>query len=263
MIETLKDQELVLDCEAMITSHHRMNDGGDNMMGLRIQGEDSKALAKMMSREGRNVIVHIVMAQYSDGGGIVNQTLIDQTEIPATPNPAPKALKKPVEPKGEFGQLAKALRLHTFFRTPTVWKQIGSDEHYQAFCRRQNCAYTKQAGNENDRIQAAHVRRIQDGAGTSIKPPYATIPLLASVHRKQHNNGESAIGGRDWCDKARMYYVFKWGWETLKERLGYQSWATIPPLVLCEWAIDHDVYDYLPLAYKKCVETSGQGETAA
>jgi hypothetical protein len=247
----VNDQQIVLDCEALVNSYHKMNDGGDHMVSLRVKDEDAALFEKMMKREGYTVVVHIAMAQYSPTGGeLVNQLLIDQKEIPAAPNPTPKPLSKKADQKGEFGMYAKQLRLHSFFRTPKVWEQIGSDDHYQAFCRKQPCAFSKQQGNENDPVQAAHVRRVEQGAGTAIKNFYATIPLLSSVHRKQHNKGESAIGGREWCDKARMHYVFKWAWITLKARLGYDSWACVPPVVLCQWAIDHHVYDYLPVGYK-------------
>ncbi|MBL4865282.1 MAG: hypothetical protein JKY67_02775 [Pseudomonadales bacterium] len=246
------DQDIVLNCEGLIKSYHKMNDGGDHIISLRIQDEDAQDFAKMMAREGFTAVVHIAMVQYSPtGGGFINQKLIDQTEIPEFPNPTPKPITNKKEPKGKYGMFAKGLRLHSFFRIPLVWEQIGSDEHYQAFCRKQPCAYTKQSGNQYDKVEAAHVRRVEQGAGTSIKNTYATIPLLASVHRKQHNQGESAIGGREWCDKARMHYVFKWAWVTLKGRLGYSSWADVPPTELVEWAIDHGVFNYLPLAYKK------------
>lgn len=40
--------------------------------------------------------------------------------------------------------------------------------------------------------QAAHVRRVQFGSGTGIKPPFSAVPLTFTEHYLQHSQGELA-----------------------------------------------------------------------
>lgn len=152
-----------------------------------------------------------------------------------------------------FGQYAKELRLSSFFfqgNTSPVWPAIGSDCEYLAWLRTQPSAYSTRKGSENDPIQAAHVRRVSNGAGTGIKPKYSAIPLLASEHRLQHEKGESAVGGRDFFDKALEEHRQRWGWETLKKKLGYDHWNEVPPNVLHDWAEENNLLNYLPECYR-------------
>jgi len=144
-----------------------------------------------------------------------------------------------------YSQQAKALRLSAFFRTPVVWRAVGSDSDYLAWLRLQKCAYC-----HAEPAEAAHVRRVANGAGTGIKPPYSAIPLCREHHALQHTKGESALGGSAWFDKMRIDYVVKWGWETLKHTLGYDSWAEVSPEELKRWAGHHQVAHYLPGEYR-------------
>ena len=78
MIDGVTDQDLILNCEALINSYHKMNDGGDHMISLRIQDDDAQGFARLIAREGKGAVIHIAMAQYSaTGGGFVNQLLIE------------------------------------------------------------------------------------------------------------------------------------------------------------------------------------------
>ena len=94
-----------------------------------------------------------------------------------------------------------------------------------------------------------------NGAGTGIKPPYSAIPLCDKHHQLQHQKGESAIeGGRHWFNQKRIQYLQQWCWETLKATLGYESWADVPPWVLKEWALKHELERYLPNDYYSSME---------
>lgn len=137
-----------------------------------------------------------------------------------------------------------------------MWQACGTDKQYRDWCHTQRCAYTKTLGNENDPIEAAHVRRIETGAGVSIKNEYATIPLLSSVHRLQHNQGESAVNGREWFEKQRIEHVTRWCWEVVRSQFKKDSFAQISPVELSEWARLNDVYDLLPTNYKNAWEKS-------
>lgn len=144
---------------------------------------------------------------------------------------------------GRYGEQARLLRLSSFFRTPVVWAAIGTDAHYHAWVVQQPCCAD---GKHEGDVVGAHVRRIANGSGTAIKPPYSEIPLCHAHHSAQHQRGESAIGGKEWCDKRRIEHVQQWAWETLKAQLGFESWADVPPARLAEWAVAQSVDNYLP-----------------
>jgi hypothetical protein len=146
-----------------------------------------------------------------------------------------------------YGDEAKALRLSSFFRTPEVWIAVGTDAQYLAFLWTLPCAYCK----NNYNVEAAHVRRVANGSGTSIKPVYSAIPLCHAHHEEQHQHGESALGGKAWFDKKRIEYVQLWAWKRLKDRLGYEHWNELPPELLADWAKQHHVDKYLPECYRK------------
>jgi len=251
MIETIKDQELVLHCEAMLSSCHKLRDGGERVLTIRVSKEDSAVLDVMMARNnGMTAHAHIALAEVCPSSGeFINQHLIIQKEIQANANP--KTVRhSPRKSKGSYGKQAQLLKTSAFFRTKKVWEQIASDNHYMAWCRKQPCAFTKQPGNKHgEPIEAAHVRRSNE-CGTGIKPTYATIPLLKSVHARQHSKGELSIQDSELWDKARLDHVTKWAWQTLRGALGYESWAAVPPIDLYKWAERHKVEFYLPRCYK-------------
>lgn len=122
------------------------------------------------------------------------------------------------KPKGEFGGFAQWLVQSGFFRRLDIWKACGSDAEFLEWVKTQPCAHKDRdcAGD----IVAAHVRRIQDGAGTGIKPEYAAIPLCDAHHKQQHQHGESALGGTGWFDRMRVKTVETWARERIKFLVG-------------------------------------------
>jgi len=152
---------------------------------------------------------------------------------------------------GNFGDQARELRLSGFFRAPDVWRAIGTDAEYQAWCRGQPCASCGKEGGEGNPIVYAHVRRVADGAGVGIKPPFSGVPLHDSEHRDQHQHGESRIAPPDTWDRWRIEHVQAWGWARLKEILGVESWRDAHPRRLYEWAERAGVERYLPAAYRE------------
>jgi hypothetical protein len=149
-----------------------------------------------------------------------------------------------------YRQAAKSLRLSSFFRMPEVWRLIGTDAEFLAWVRLQKCAYCHAAPNEHKPTEAAHVRRVAEGAGVAIKPEYCAIPLCHNHHALQHAQGESALGGKEWFDKKRIEILTQWAWESLRQQLGYESWAEIPPVTLRMWAVVRSVHTYLPSEYR-------------
>lgn len=130
--------------------------------------------------------------------------------------------------KGDHGQFAQWLVQSGFFRRPDVWKHLGTDEAFLEWVKRSPCCAEQDDRCDGD-VVAAHVRRIADGAGTSIKPAYAAIPLCNKHHLQQHQHGESHLGGKEWFDRQRIKWVSEWAKQMLKERLGIDSLAKLSP----------------------------------
>lgn len=151
---------------------------------------------------------------------------------------------------GGYGEQARELRLSGFFRAPDVWRAIGTDAEYQAWCRAQPCAACGKEGGEGNPIVYAHVRRVADGAGVGIKPAYSGVPLHDSEHRDQHQHGESRIAPPEKWDRWRIEHVQEWAWHALKAKFGAESWRDVPPRRLFEWAEHAGLERYLPAAYR-------------
>lgn len=147
-----------------------------------------------------------------------------------------------------YGEEAKTLRLSTFFRTPQVWQAVGTDAEFLAWLRTQPCCSPIRPHGGD--VVAAHVRRVSEGAGTGIKPPYCAIPLCDHHHGQSHQYGDSRIGPREWWDHKRIEHVQRWAWEALKSSLGYEHWSGVPPTVLRDWADEHGLSMMLPNAYR-------------
>jgi hypothetical protein len=181
--------------------------------------------------------------------------------------PAVMALEKPergrqammdaaVEDPPRYGLHARALRTSvSFLGNPRVWAAVGADEDYLAWLRTRPCAWCKWVPHwEMDvfvQCEAAHVRRVGGGSGTAYKPTnYSAIPLCRRCHEAQHREGEGAIGGREWVDRARLRHVVDWVWETLKAELGYEHWNLVPCETLYAWALEHGLERSLPACYQ-------------
>jgi len=169
--------------------------------------------------------------------------------------------------KTEYGEYARSLKLSDFFRTPAVWKAVGKDAWYLEWVKRQPSAlsgeYSEFHDDGGEYCIPAHVRRIEHGSGTAIKPPYSAIPLTKMEHDKAHQEGDSAIGTEEWWQKERINYVSTWCWVELKATLDWESWADMPPLVLVDWCSENGLLNYLPSVYRSYIsaESEAGGES--
>lgn len=145
-----------------------------------------------------------------------------------------------------YGAQATALKLSSFFRTTSVWKAIGTDADYMDWCRAQPCAIC----GLSPPSEPAHVRRINLGAGMSLKNTYGTIPLCRKHHGLQHAAAESAIAPQEEFDRLLIQHLERWAWAKTKEQLGYTSFRYVPPEALWNWAEARGVSSYLPHEYQ-------------
>lgn len=150
---------------------------------------------------------------------------------------------------GQFGELAKTLRLSAFFTYIDVWKATGSDAAFLAYVRTRKCCARNGLPCQGP-IQAAHVWRQKDGFGKGIKGDYAAVALCDGHHRAQHNSGEDAIGGRAYMEQQRHETVVDWIWATIKADIGVESMADAEPAKVLAWAQKRGVDRYLPAEYR-------------
>lgn len=144
----------------------------------------------------------------------------NQTAFAETPTEKKKG-------KGEHGKFAQWLVKHGFFRNPALWQVVGTDAEFIEWLKQQPCCIGRRecAGD----VVAAHVRRVATGAGTGIKPVYSAVPMCDHHHQKQHTEGESAIGGKDFIDKKRIIFLESWSRLTMKTKLGIESMTQLSP----------------------------------
>ena len=173
--------------------------------------------------------------------------------------------------KGQYGDEAKALHQSGFFRAPNVWLALGTDEEFQAWCRKQKCVVCGDKDYPEEYPEGvceyAHVRRVANGAGTSTKPPYSGVPLCHKHHTLQHNKGELASyvaaatydqkitiysehNAKDWFDKKRIQHLEKWAHYQLTKTLGAESLTEINPADLYLFCESNGINKYLPSLFK-------------
>lgn len=162
----------------------------------------------------------------------------------------PVEMSNSMEPMGQYGEQAKALKLSAFLSYLDVWKAAGSDEQFLAFVRTQKCI-ARSGAPCGGPIQAAHVWRLKDDFGKGIKGDYAAVALCAYHHTSQHNYGEDAIGGREYMEKRRVQTVAEWVWSVIKKDIGVESMADAEPAKVLAWAQRRGVEKYLPSVYRE------------
>lgn len=158
--------------------------------------------------------------------------------------------------KPDFGDDARILRQSAFFRTPEVWRALGTDDDFRRWCWTQPCAFDTSTMDPLDRkhegdVVFCHVLRIANGAGKGIKPQYSGIPGCHKHHQMQHQYGESVVGGKEYLDRQRIVHVQRWAWDTLKRRIGVESMKQADPARVLQWAEEHGVESNLPREYRE------------
>jgi hypothetical protein len=157
---------------------------------------------------------------------------------------------KAPSPKGDKSESwQQRLWLSSFLRSPVTWKSTGTDEAFLNYLRGQPCAFCNNYNlDESGRAgtEAAHVRRIANGAGVGIKPEYSAISLCRDHHRLQHNEGESALGDNEWWQKKRIQALRAWVWDTMKREIGVESMKQATKQDVWQWADEKKIAYLLP-----------------
>ena len=157
--------------------------------------------------------------------------------------------------KGHFGQYARVLKLSGFCNHPKLYEIFGGDKQYLEWLKTQKCHFHRkdQGACEGD-IVPAHVRRIQAGAGTGIKPALSAISLCDKHNQLQHAHGECSLMDREQFDTAVLNQLEAWVWYEIKQYFGVNSMADLDPERLLDFALENGLGQELPAVFRK-----GQG----
>lgn len=242
--------------ETQLAGWGESHDSGAKVTMWLPDSDDLAPFRGMTTKKGKQAGQRLVVVAFEIGEDEQPVKLADLRGIANVPDGVPE--QKP------FGKYAAELHRLGWFFNRDVLTHIGTDEEYRAWVKSQPCCAEEEmlvhdggiGGSHLDYrphsgdVVAAHVRRIADGAGTGIKPPYSAIPLCDNHHRQQHDRGESAIGGKEWLDKQRNKYLKEWASKTLAAKLGYDSMGMVPPDELANWAMERGLLDTLPPMYR-------------
>ncbi len=163
------------------------------------------------------------------------------------------------EKPGEHGKYWQGLIRQGLFNAPPVLKAIGTDDDYQEWVQKQPSCLSKETDWIEDigesRCEYAHVRRVSEGSGTSIKPDYFGVPMTHEEHAMQHSSGETVALNRygkrhrksqisdtevaAWFEKKAVQYRMEWASTTLIKTLGYDRRRDCPPEAVQEWISEH------------------------
>lgn len=220
--------------EVMLLDWSETAKGGAKIV-LQLDGPESLEPFRTMTLAKRGVAGQRLMAVMVEVG---------DDDRPAMPSVPKRDEHRP------FGAEASRLYSCGFFFNPKVMEAVGTPEEYAAWVQRQPSAYSGKFSeyvNGEGRCVAAHVRRVADGAGAAIKNDYAVIPLTNEEHAMQHQRGESALGGKAWCDQQRARHLSRWMAETVFHE---PSMGHVSPARVLVWATDHKLTAYLPEIYR-------------
>ena len=95
------------------------------------------------------------------------------------------------------------------------------DWHYLDWLMDKPCAICgRSLAVEQIQIAACHVSRVAAGSGTGHKALWNAIPGCHGCHTKQHQVGESIVGGRRQWDSWADLYLVEYVTRTLLEQFG-------------------------------------------
>jgi hypothetical protein len=153
-----------------------------------------------------------------------------------------------------------------FFQSPKVLRVLGVDAEFLQWLRSQVCWHCSKQDRGEDGVfyvQAAHVRRINKGAGTSVKPQYSAIPLCSTCHGIQHAVGESGLAPSEWWESNAAKAREEWGHMKLRDVFATDSIsADVRVDDLWAWLHSKDLLNYVPAKVRRSVE-QGQREAAS
>ncbi len=231
-----------------------------------VHHRDSTEALSLLCEVGATVAVARLVEEQTDQERYDSVTVtgsgrqVDAEGEPATP-PAQRVERDPLT-----GTIMKHFYTSGFFHSPKVLKTLGLDAELLQWLRSQVCWHCGQQDRGEDGVffvQAAHVRRIAAGSGTSRKPPYSAIPLCSKCHGIQHAVGESGLAPPEWWESNAAKAREEWGHMKLREVFATDSIsASVSVDDLWSWLRTNDLHRYVPAKVRRDVE-QGQREAAS
>jgi hypothetical protein len=145
-----------------------------------------------------------------------------------------------VSNSGKFGDAAKLLQIHGFFRNAMVWSAIGGEDSFKKWLV--------------DRACCASVNPSCAEPGKPVKIKGSSFDqfqfvALCSSHAQSMEKRIDLIGGRHLLDQRRGMLMNEWAIQSLCAFLGTQSLAQTHPGMLLDWASKNGVDAFLPKQY--------------
>lgn len=148
------------------------------------------------------------------------------------------------------GKLMQKLYQAGWFHAPKVLEALGKDAMFLQWVRGQpTCWRCDAPGLEDNPIVAAHYRKVADGAGTGIKPPYSAISLCKNCHDEQHQHGYSNLAPEHWWAEKVAKARQEWGHERMRTIFSTTSMTAVPAKWVVEWALEHELNSLIPQEY--------------
>jgi len=185
------------------------------------------------------------MGLFGDPGTVVAMAVVNQSS--ARMNMQQRTISESAEPTEKNNESWRKIVFQSaLFRTPEVWKVMGTDAQFLQWVRTNPCRVCKARAPS----EAAHVRRVASGAGTGIKPEYAAIALCSKHHKQQHDHGEGHLGGKELFNKWRIESVHAWCWVQMKKDLGCSSMKEASLKQFYDWLFQKGLTEKL----SRCVD---------
>jgi len=162
---------------------------------------------------------------------------------------------KRLQNKSQYGHFASLLDNSKFWCQLLVLKAVGPEKAYMAWCRRQLCMVSQfhMGGWDMDKGEMCyeydHVNTAKN-SGIAIKnTEYHGLPLCKTCH--QHFKGQLGYFSNHNGTITKVHqHQHKWARETVKKKLGFDSWKDISPIVFYQWAEKNKIDNIVPYHYK-------------
>ena len=90
----------------------------------------------------------------------------------------------------------------------SAYAHVGTDDDFQAWCRKQPCAFTGATYG----VVYAHYRTAAN-SGIGMKPKYSGLPMTQSLHALQHQHGHDAVAPREEWERLVKLHLERWAKE--------------------------------------------------
>lgn len=187
----------------------------------------------------------------------------------------PGAKQEP-EKKGIHGKFWQSLIASGVFRAPPVLNAIGSEDQYIKWIQKKPSVmgtggdWVERIGEE--RCEAAHVLRVNEGGGKAVKSPYHIVPMRREEHAYQHQHGEQAavmkfmnppkkdFNGPEYLEKRADSYRSEWASGELAKQLmpEMKSRSEVSPDLVWDWFEGRDLCNYLPQSVRPPIGIEGE-----